>query len=380
MSKFRILHVVWNLNVGGIETYVVNVLRTFDRDRFHMDVCCVGGARGALADEAESLGAEILMCPMKAGLWSYVAGMRREMTRRGYDAVCDYLGDFAGPSLFAAWRAGVPNRVAFYRSAGWTKRLGWIQATGARTFRGSLHLFATSILGNSRSVLRAFHGDATPGKGKLDVVYNGVDTTRFRPDRAAARARVRAEFGIPSDAVVIGHVGGFRPAKNHMAILSLFSAARREHGHARLLLVGDGELRERIEMRIVELGIADAVTLTGVRKDTEDLLSAMDVFLFPSLREGFPNALVEAQAAGLPVVGSDRPEFREVTPHENHDLLAPTEDETALLAILNRLIADQAERCRRAALGPPFVAARFRPDQNRDAFVLHLTRNGPRRR
>lgn len=379
MSKFRILHVVWNLNVGGIETYVLNLLKAYDRDRFEMDVCCSSGQRGALADEAESLAAKIHLCPLSAGVWTYMARIAQIMRDGRYDAVCDYKGDFAAPAMHAAWRAGVPNRVAFYRSAGWTQRLGFIQAGGARAFRWSMRLFATSILANSRSVMASFHGGVVPGKGKFDVIYNGVDANRFRGDRPDVRARIRAEFNIPADAPVMGHVGGFRPAKNHMRILELAAAARRTNPSTRLLLVGDGELRPQIEARIGELGLRDAVTLAGVRSNTDEMLCAMDIFVFPSFREGFPNAVVEAESCGLPVIGSERPEFHEVIPPGNHDLLAAPDDAAAHERNLLRLLTDESLRRGRGALGPPFVRERFIPEQNRDAFYRHLTRNGLRR-
>ena len=112
-------------------------------------------------------------------------------------------------------------------------------------------------------------------------------------------------MGIAEDAFVVGHVGRFCPVKNHAFLLDVFDQLRQENERAVLLLVGDGELRSSMEEKAKTMGLEDYVLFTGVRSDVCDLMQAMDVFVFPSLYEGLPVSLVEAQAAGLPCVISD---------------------------------------------------------------------------
>ena len=112
-------------------------------------------------------------------------------------------------------------------------------------------------------------------------------------------------MGIDATAMVVGHVGRLCAQKNQLRLLDMFVEVQRRRPDARLLLVGEGELRAQIEQRAAALGIAERVILTGVREDVGALLCAMDVMMFPSTHEGLPFALLEAQCSGLPVVCSD---------------------------------------------------------------------------
>jgi glycosyltransferase involved in cell wall biosynthesis len=118
------------------------------------------------------------------------------------------------------------------------------------------------------------------------------------------REKLRREFGI-ADAFVIGHIGRFSPQKNHEYIIDIFREVNRRKRNAALLLVGRGELEKRIADKVNKFRLADKVIFAGVRSDVNELLQAMDVFLFPSLYEGLGIVAIEAQAAGLPCVIAD---------------------------------------------------------------------------
>jgi glycosyltransferase involved in cell wall biosynthesis len=136
------------------------------------------------------------------------------------------------------------------------------------------------------------------------ILYCGHDFGQFH--QAPDQASVRAEFGIPEGAVVLGHVGRFDPQKNHDFLLRVAAAFATFTPNWRLLLVGDGPLRSELVYLARTLGISDRVIFAGVRSDVPRLLiSAIDVFVFPSIHEGLPLACTEAQAAGLPLVISD---------------------------------------------------------------------------
>lgn len=139
-------------------------------------------------------------------------------------------------------------------------------------------------------------------RSKTRVVPNGVDLARFVYS-PANRLATRRDLGL-TDFFVVGHVGGFSEAKNHVRLLRIFADVLKRESSAKLLLVGDGPLRGEIEADIATLGIGDAVVLAGTREDVPDLLATMDALLFPSLHEGFPVALIEAQASGLPCLVS----------------------------------------------------------------------------
>ncbi len=136
------------------------------------------------------------------------------------------------------------------------------------------------------------------------VVRNGIDINKFRyPEKT--RDEVRKELGIPSSSFVLGHIGRFVKVKNHSFLLSVFDCVVRKNPDARLLLIGDGEDREKVEAEIREKNLTDKVIILSNRSDIPELLSAMDCFVLPSLFEGFGNALLESQASGLRSVVSD---------------------------------------------------------------------------
>jgi glycosyltransferase involved in cell wall biosynthesis len=139
---------------------------------------------------------------------------------------------------------------------------------------------------------------------RWQVLYCGIDTSTFGSER---QRQAREKWKIGDDAVVLGHVGGFREPKNHTFLIDIMAAVLRQNPQFRLVLVGDGPLRPTIEEKVQQLGLQGQIVLTGYQSDPKEFMrDVFDVFVFPSLWEGLPLAVVEAQAAGLPCVLSDR--------------------------------------------------------------------------
>ena len=138
----------------------------------------------------------------------------------------------------------------------------------------------------------------------FQILNNAIDTKKHTYSEQVA-AEVRKEFDI-ENCKVIGHIGRFNPQKNHTFLIDIFAEIKKIRPDAKLLLVGGGEGMTAIQQKVEKLGLKDSVIFTGVRPDVNRLLQAMDVFVFPSLYEGLPVTMVEAQAAGLPCVISDK--------------------------------------------------------------------------
>ncbi len=142
------------------------------------------------------------------------------------------------------------------------------------------------------------------GVSNTVVLNNGINVSRFQ--HAKSKTQIRQELGISQDAFVLGHVGRFHPVKNHSFLIDLVAKIRMYNPRTWLLLVGDGPNRAELEQKINACGLKEQVLMVSNRTDVPDLLAAMDRFVFPSLSEGVPLALIEAQVAGLPCVVSDR--------------------------------------------------------------------------
>lgn len=148
------------------------------------------------------------------------------------------------------------------------------------------------------------YGEKATMQSNYRMVLNGVDLQRFAFN-AEKRIQMRNKLGIDKDTFVLGHVGRITVPKNHKFLVELFAEYHKGNANSKLLLVGDGELFEEVKQQIAQLGINDAVVMVGSKTNTEDYYQAMDVFVFPSLWEGLPVSVVEAQANGLQCLLSD---------------------------------------------------------------------------
>lgn len=303
----RVLHLTGTLDRGGIESWLVNLLAHVPPAEARMDVLVVSPdpRPGDLDRLVWGLGGRVFHAPSTRRPLAFVAALRRHLRDYGpYDVVHSHIHHFGGLALLAARLAGVPVRVATSHSD--TRRLdaaaGQARRLYLRGMQEALNAAVTHRLAVSEEAAAALFGPSWRERGTR-LVTLGVDLDAVRAAREEA-GTIRRELGLPPNEPVIGHVGQFRPQKNHLFLLDVFAAYLQRHGPAQLLLVGDGAERPRLEARVRELGLEDRVHLLGSRPDVPRVLWAMDVFAFPSTYEGLSLALLEAQAAGLPAVVS----------------------------------------------------------------------------
>ncbi|MGL5061790.1 MAG: glycosyltransferase family 1 protein [Microcoleus sp.] len=303
----RILHVVGGMNRGGLETWLMHVLRNIDRDRFQMDFLVHTEKPCPYDDEVRDLGSKIIPCLDPSKPWLYARNFKRILRECGpYDIVHSHVHHFSGYVLWLAKRAGIPVRIAHSHTdtfaidvrAKLSRRL-YLALT-----KWLIDRYATIGLAASRQVARVLFNTAGTTDPRWQILYCGIDLKPFRD--CVDRAATRAKFGIPSDAFVVGHVGRFEKPKNHKFLIDIATEIAKREPNMHLLLVGDGSLRSAIEKKVIENGLANRVTFAGLQADVPRLmLSAMDMFLLPSLYEALGLVLIEAQAAGLPCVFSD---------------------------------------------------------------------------
>ena len=196
-----------------------------------------------------------------------------------------------------AKRTGIPGRIVHAHNA--QNEASKIKGLFHCINRHRIAAYATEFWSCSDNAAAYFYPESVRTSASFWMVNNAIDLERFA-FKEDAREKVREEFALSPDILVVGHVGRFSPQKNHSFLLEIFAKILKKRPDAKLLLVGQGELEEGIREKAKELGVLDDVIFTGARSDVEALLSAMDVFLFPSLFEGLPLALLEAQAEGLP--------------------------------------------------------------------------------
>ena len=305
-GPLRVLHVVGQMNRGGVETWLVQLLRVADPRELRMDFLVSFAAPGAYDEEIARLGGAVVPCERPAAPARYARTLRRVLRERGpYHVVHAHLHHFSGLPLALAARAGVPVRVAHSHLD--TRQLDATAALPRRAYlslmNGALRRWATHGLAASDVAAEALFGPRWREDPRFSIVRCGLD---FSPFRAHLEPRhVRASLGVAPDALLVGHVGRFDPQKNHRFVLQIFEALARRAPQAVLVLVGAGPLRAAVEEEARSRGLGGKVVFAGVRPDVPDVLRSLDLFLFPSLREGLPLSILEAQAAGLPIVLSD---------------------------------------------------------------------------
>lgn len=295
----RILQCVNNMQRAGLETLLMNYYRHIDRDRIQFDFLMHRSERSAYDDEIESMGGRIFRAPRlyPQNYPAYFAHMSRFFREHPeYTIVHSHIDAMSWLPLLAAKRAGLPVRIAHSHSAGIDRD---IKYPLKQMFRFLLPTVTTHRAAcGTDAGLFLFRG------GNFQIIPNAVDAAAFAYD-AAVRCDKRRELGL-NDALVIGHAGRFAAVKNHDFLLEVFAALLKERSDARLLLAGTGELETAVKERAAAMGLSEKVSFLGSREDLNELYQAMDIFVMPSLYEGFPGVGVEAQFAGLPCVFSDR--------------------------------------------------------------------------
>ena len=294
----RILHVVTYMGRGGLETMLMNYYRNIDRSRIQFDFLVHRDFRADYDDEIESLGGRIYHIPRLIP-WSrsYHSALRAFLeAHREYQIIHVHQDCLSSVVLKDAKAAGIPVRIAHCHSSSQDKNLKYLIKL---YYRRKIPAFATALFACGKDA-----GDWMFRGAPYQIVNNAIDAKRYTYD-AQCRCLTRQSLRIPQDAFVVGHVGRFDPVKNHTFLLDVFAELKRKKDNAILLLVGDGNLREKSEEKAASLGIADSVIFTGVRRDVPELMQAMDCFVLPSLYEGLPVTLMEAQASGLPCIVSD---------------------------------------------------------------------------
>ena len=298
MNQLRVLQVVTHMERGGLESMLMNYYRYIDREKIQFDFLVHRQERAAYDDEIEAMGGKIYRLPRLVP-WSkaYLTALNRFFDEHPeYRIVHVHQDCLSSVILKAAQQHNIPVRIAHSHNANQDRNLKYpIKLWCRRSIpRCATHLFACG----------KDAGDWMFGGASYQIINNAIDTTAYTYD-TNKRVELRRQLGL-ADELVIGHVGRFNPQKNHPFLMDIFAALLKKESNAVLLLVGGGEGMSQIREKAQKLGIAEHVHFLGVRSDVADLMRAMDVFVLPSLYEGLPVTMVEAQAAGLPCIISDK--------------------------------------------------------------------------
>lgn len=304
----RVLHYVGKMNRGGMETFIMNLYRKIDREKIQFDFAVHGNIAGDFAEEIESFGGKFYYFPqMRQNPMEYRKAWRNFWKENSKNYIVFHMHTNSLANIIAleeATRVNVPIRIVHSHSSMANK--GRLQRLNdflhKRNLRRLEHL-ATNLFSCSDKAAQWLFGGNEVGNLQVQQIKNGVDTESFKFD-LVKRNRIREELNIEKNKV-IGHIGAFLPVKNHKFLLEIIEQAYRKDNSIRCILIGDGELRSEMESIVSDKKLEDVILFLGKCDNVNEMLSAMDVFLMPSLYEGLPVCLVEVQTNGLPALVSD---------------------------------------------------------------------------
>ena len=312
--NIRVCQVLHGIVGGGSEQVVLNYCSHMRN--IHFDLLYQYKPDSQILERFNETGINCIQVPDKVHhplkhLWT----MYKIFRNGHYDVVHSHLDWFMNSYVcFLAMLAGIKKRFAHHHQAysvssnchsGLRAEItNFIKAALCSIMRTPCKLFATHWLACGEAAAINGWSKRAFERGKVIILPNAIDPDRFKFSEKSRR-EIRAKYGIAEDDFVIGHVGRFYPQKNHEFLIDVFGEVCKRNPNAKLLLLGDGPLQEKIRQKVETLGLVESVIFAGLQKNIASFYSAMDAFAFPSLWEGLPLTLVEAQYSSLPCVVSE---------------------------------------------------------------------------
>jgi glycosyltransferase involved in cell wall biosynthesis len=334
MGRINVLHIYQNSKIGGIQQQILSVVRGYDREKFNPAVCCFG-PKMELGEEIEKAGIDfVALNRQRYNKFSIgiIVDLYRLMKEKNIHVLRThkYRANLYG--RIAGKLAGVPVIIAsehnIYRDE---KEKRFIRRATNKILAMVTDKMVTVSDAIRKDILR--YDRVSPSK--IMVLHNGVDTERFKA--GVNFSDTRKQFAMSKDDVVIGFVGRLVINKGLNYLIEAV-ALLKKNDNVKLLIVGDGSLMEELKQMAKDKGLEESVIFTGLRRDITDILSSIDIFVLSSIKEGFPNSLLEAMAMGKPVVATAVGGIPEVIDHEINGLLVQPVDIEGLAAAIKTVI------------------------------------------
>ncbi|MDD3341524.1 MAG: glycosyltransferase family 1 protein [Bacilli bacterium] len=292
-DPIRILQIVPNMQMGGLETFIMNLYRNMDRSKVQFDFLVHYQARKFFDDEIDDKGGKIYHFSLRDNnnIIKYIKELNKFYKNHPeYKVIHCHMSSIGFINFLIAKKNGIKVRIAHSHNSstdssikGKVKRIMMLPYKYVSTINYACSTEAGKYL---------------YGNKPFDMIPNAIDPKKFKFDEKN-RDNLRKKYNIDKSNILIGHIGRFNIQKNHEFLLDSFSEALKENDNLRLMLIGDGELMPNVKKRIHQLNLQNYVTLTGVVDDSWKYYSAFDIFALPSIFEGLPVVGVEAQCSGV---------------------------------------------------------------------------------
>ena len=290
----RIAVIMGKMHSGGKKNLVMEYYRHIDRTKIQFDFICDEDSNAIPTEEIESLNGQVYIIPRYQNIFGNIKAIKKICKENKYKIAHGYNGTMNVFGLYAAWRGGVPIRI--------NESISMAHSSDKKTVLKKIlkpfsRCFSTHYMANGKACGKWQFGRLYD-KGKVPIFKTVIDISENKYNEDL-REECRKKFGIENN-IVIGHIGRLTAQKNTLFIIDIFFEITKIEDKAKLLIIGDGELKEEMLKKIRSYGIESKVLYLGRREDIRWFYNAMDCFLLPSLYEGLPVVGVEAECCGLP--------------------------------------------------------------------------------
>lgn len=373
-ERIKILHIVKNLTVGGLERVVVNICNGLDRSVFEPSIVMLTNEDDTMAKDLAP-NVKVYTLP-----FAYKENIRIGTLYKQYKSLGKLLKELQPDIVHAhiyATRLFILARACkkyspktqliktehlhgiHYESAKFTDKIK------IKIEQRAYKLLPSYLVGISKPIDRNNKRHFSKYIRHFFLVNNGIDSHTFSKNKVQVEKK---QLGFRNDELIVVHVGRFAAVKNHKTILKAWEVVQNRNLSAKLVLIGDGSERNHIEQQIKELGLGESVILTGNISNVPDYLSVADIALLPSLLEGFPLVMLEEMYMKLPIIVSDIDVFTSILTDGVNGLIVPTFDAEKLAAAIIRLLNNEDERKRIGEAGYCFVEKEYTLEKMVDGY------------
>lgn len=318
----KVLYFVDYMFCGGIQSLVIDWVSKFNKEKIQVDFLLLDdGNKYELEEKLKKIGCNVYKL---TGIWinSPIDFIKEAKSlNKFFDEHHDYKVVHLHSSsknymvLKYAKKYGIPVRIAHSHNIDFQTK-NPIKKLYGNFLKPKLEKYSTDFFACSKDAGKWLFGQEIIKSNKFKIIHNAIDYDKFKYNEKYRKDR-RKEFGFNENDIVIGHVGRFVNQKNHKFLIDMFNECYKKNNNYKLLLIGSGQLENKIKEKVKILNLEKNVVFAGFREDVNECIQAMDIFAFPSLFEGLGLVLVEAQASGLPCFATKATIPDEVKINEN---------------------------------------------------------------